>query len=167
MIIFVPVMPVLTTNGRGKSLRLLCFRRGGMHMETYALDVPTMFGDHHVIAVRELLLKLPGISDVYASSSFHLVEVRYDPEKLSPEVIKKKLEDAGYLGELSTPAETSVPATEKQADQPKFFRHTAAYAQTRQTVSFAQKLPTAARPLWPCPGMGPVKAFKEEEVTHG
>lgn len=136
-------------------------------METFSLNVPAMFGDHHVIAVRALLLKLPGISDVYASSSFHLVEVQYDPAKISPEIIQNSLKEAGYLGELSTPTETATPATEKTADQPAFFRHTAAYAQTGQTVSFAQKLPQGGRPLWPCPGMGPVKVIKEEEVTHG
>ncbi len=136
-------------------------------METYALDVPTMFGDHHVVAVRELLMKLPGVSDVYASSSFHLVEVQYEPAKLSPEVIKNTLEEAGYLGELPTPAETNTPATEKSVEKPVYFRHTAAYAQTGQTVGFAQKLPYAGRPLWPCPGIGPIKVIQEEEVTHG
>ncbi|MCB8990421.1 MAG: heavy-metal-associated domain-containing protein [Ardenticatenaceae bacterium] len=137
-------------------------------MEILTLDVPSMYGDHHVTAVRALLLQVAGVSDVYASSSFHLVEVQYDPATLSPEVIKNKLEEAGYLDELPTPAETSTPATEKSDGEPAFFRHTAAYAQTGRTVSFAQTLPNVGRPLWPCPGMGPVKVIpKEEEVIHG
>lgn len=131
-------------------------------METLSLTVPTMYGDHHVLAVRGLLLEMSGVVDVYASSSFHIVEVQYDPVKLSPDAIKQTLEEAGYVGELPTPAETSTPATEKTTDQPAFFRHTAAYAQTGQIVGFAQNLPFAERPLWPCPGMGPVKAEKAE-----
>lgn len=131
-------------------------------METLSLHVPAMYGDHHVIAVRALLLKLEGVSDVYASSSFHHVEVMFDPGKLTPEKIEATLEEAGYLGELPTPAETGAPATEKRDGQPVFFRHTAAYAQTGSTVSFAQTLPHAGRPLWPCPGMGPVKTANDE-----
>lgn len=126
-------------------------------METLSLHVPTMYGDHHVIAVRDLLLRLPGVSDVYASSSFHLVEVQYDPAKTAPQEIESTLEEAGYLGDLPTPKETNIPATEKRNGQPAFYRRTAAYAQTGSTVSFAQTLPHVGRPLWPCPGMGPVK----------
>lgn len=128
-----------------------------MLMETFSLHVPAMYGDHHVIAVRDLLLKLPGVSDVYASSSFHLVEVQYDPAKTAPQKIESTLEEAGYLGELPMPKETAIPATEKRNGQSAFFRHTTAYAQTGRTVSFAQALPNVGRPLWPCPGMGPVK----------
>ncbi|MCA9977925.1 MAG: hypothetical protein KC413_19325 [Anaerolineales bacterium] len=112
-------------------------------------------------------MEMDGVLDVYASSSFQIIEVQYDPAKLPPNTIETKLEEAGYLGELIIPAETGAPATEKTADQPAFFRHTAAYAQTGQTISFAQKLPFVGRPLWPCPGMGPIKMVEEEEVTHG
>jgi len=117
-----------------------------------------MFGDHHVIAVRTLLLKLPGVQDVYASSSFHLAEVEYDPAKITPAEIESTLAEASYLDELPMPTETSVPATEKRNGQAAFFRHTAAYAQTGHMVSFAQKLPPTGRPLWPCPGMGVVES---------
>jgi len=132
-------------------------------MEILTLDVPSMYGDHHVTAVRALLLEVPGVTDVYASSSFHLVEVQYDPTKLPPDVIKNKLEEAGYLGELFTPTENGTPANERTAENPAFFRHTAAYAQTGRTVGFAQTLPNVGRPLWPCPGMGPVKSVISEQ----
>lgn len=127
-------------------------------MKKFSVNVPAMFGDHHVIAVRALLLKLPGVQNVYASSSFHLAEVEYDPTQITPTEIESSLAEAGYLEELPLPAETSVPANEMRNGQAAFFRHTAAYAQTGHMVSFAQKLPPTGRPLWPCPGMGVVKS---------
>ena len=74
-------------------------------MKTISLDLPTLFGDHHVTEVRRLLMELPGVADVYASSSFHIVEVEFDETKLAPEQINDVLEKAGYLGELSIPVE--------------------------------------------------------------
>lgn len=132
-------------------------------METLTLDLPTMYGDHHVVEVRRLLLEIPGVSDVYASSGFQLVEVEYDESKLDAAVIKARLDEHGYLGDLSTPVETGATADRQNGDKP-FFRHTAAYAQTGQSVSFAQKVPYAGRPLYPCPGMGPLARSIKEEV---
>jgi copper chaperone CopZ len=126
-------------------------------MKTYSAHVPAMFGDHHVLAVHKLLTKLPGIAEVYASSGFQLIEVQYDPAHIAPTLIEETLAEAGYLDALPVPTETSTPATEMQAEQPAFFRHTAAYAQTGSNVGFAQKLPYSGRPLWPCPGIGLVK----------
>ena len=136
-------------------------------METLTLDVPAMFGDHHVIDVRRLLFALPGVQDVYASSSFHIVEIQFDADAVSPAAIKGELEAAGYLDDLPVPEETDVPANEATNGEKPFFRHTAAYVQTGKTVSFAQNLPAAGRPLWPCPGMGPVAVMAEEEETSG
>ena len=74
-------------------------------MEVLNLDLPTMYGDHHVTEVRRLLLEIPGVEDVYASSGFHMVEVKYDPAKLETEVITNKRDQAGYMGELSITVE--------------------------------------------------------------
>jgi copper chaperone CopZ len=125
-------------------------------VELLNLDLPTMYGDHHVTEVRRLLLEIPGVEDVYASSGFQMVEVKYDPAKLEKEVITNKLEQAGYIGELSIAVERGALEEGKNGAKP-FFRRTAAYEQTGQTISFAQTVPFAGRPLWPCPGMGPIK----------
>jgi copper chaperone CopZ len=131
-------------------------------MDTLTLEVQTMYGDHHVVEVRRILLELPGVKDVYASSSFRVVEVTYDPGKITPERIKACLEEAGYLGELSMPSETGEAAYGRSNGN-SFFRHTTVYENTRQVVSFAQKVGYSGRPLWPCPGMGPIKSNKPEE----
>jgi copper chaperone CopZ len=134
-------------------------------VETLNLDLPTMYGDHHVVEVRRLLLEMPGVKDVYASSCFHTVEVEYDEAALTPELIMEKLDQAGYLGELPVPVEQGATGERQNGEKP-FFRHTAAYEQAGRDVSFAQVIPYAGRPLWPCPGMGPIEN-REEEVSHG
>ena len=132
-------------------------------MELLNLDLPTMYGDHHVTEVRRLLLEIPGVEDVYASSDFHMVEVKYDPAKLETEVITNKLDQAGYMGELSITVERGALEESKNGDTP-FFRHTVVYEQTGQTVGFAQTVPFAGRSLWPCPGMGPIE--KTEPIKN-
>ena len=114
-----------------------------------------MYGDHHVVEVRRILLGLPGVEDVYASSSYQMVEVEYDETRLEPDQIEASLEEQGYLGEMSVAVERGALQDQKNGNKP-FFRTTAAYEQTGRAVSFTQKVPLSGRPLWPCPGMGPV-----------
>ncbi len=130
-------------------------------MQTKTIEAPALYGDHHVTEVRRILFELPGVEDVYASSAFQVIEVTFDPEKTSEEEILGKLDDAGYLGELIVPVE-SGEATYNTEGAQSFFRHTAAYQQTKQVVSFAQKVSYTGRPLWPCPGMGVIKGIEEE-----
>jgi copper chaperone CopZ len=125
-------------------------------VEKLTIDLPAMYGDHHVVEVRRILLELPGVEDVYASSSFRAAEISFDPAKIEPETITSKLDESGYLGELPIPEETNVPATEGNGKKP-FFRHTEAYEETKKVVSFAQNVGFEGRALWPCPGMEPIK----------
>jgi copper chaperone CopZ len=127
----------------------------------YSMEVPALYGDHHVVEVRRILLALEGVSDVYASSAFRMVEVTYDPEKLAPEAIIAALAEAGYLQDFAWSTETGKPTyNEKDTDAP-FFRHTASYEQTKKAVSFNQVVPYYGRPLWTCPGMGVIKTMEE------
>lgn len=130
-------------------------------MKTLTLDLPSMYGDHHVIEVRRLLSALPGVADVYASSAFRAVEVSYDDSQTDQAAIEKVLDEAGYLGDLLVPAETATPATEKNG-KPVYFRHTMAFDGIGRTVSFGQTVAYSGRPLWPCPGVGPLKMDGEE-----
>lgn len=66
------------------------------NMENVLFDVPSMYADHHVIAVRQALLALAGIEDVLASSAWKQVQVAYDPSAVSPDVISQALKQAGY-----------------------------------------------------------------------
>ena len=128
-------------------------------METKSFETPALFGDHHVSEVRRILLELTGVSDVYASSAFRIVEVSFDPAKIKPEQIEACLQDAGYLGEIPMLIETGIAVEKKEGDM--FFRHTATYETIKSTVAFAQRVEYSGRPLWPCPGLGPVKMIEE------
>jgi copper chaperone CopZ len=133
-------------------------------MEKTTVELPSMYGDHHVIEVRRILLEIPGVEDVNASSGFQLVEVDYDPEKTEAADIKAKLEEAGYTQDLSVAAETGEAAYKgSNGDSNEFFRHTAVFEQTQQGVSFTQEVSYTGRPLWPCPGMGVVTQVEIDE----
>jgi copper chaperone CopZ len=128
-------------------------------METKTFETPALFGDHHVSEVRRILLELMGVSEVYASSAFQIIEVKYDPAKIKVEQITACLDEAGYLGEVPMLIETGIAVEKKDGDN--FFRHTAVYETVKGTVSFAQRVDYSGRPLWPCPGLGAVKMTDE------
>jgi len=130
-------------------------------MKTKTFEAPALYGDHHVTEVRRILLEVEGVTDVYASSAFRTIKVTFDPDKIQEEQIQARLEEAGYLGEMPVLAETGI-ATEKVGDD-AYFRHTAVYETIKTTVTFAQRVDhDNTRPLWPCPGMGPVRTMEEE-----
>ena len=128
-------------------------------METKTFETPALFGDHHVAEVRRILLELTGVNEVYASSAFQVIEVKFDPQKIQAAQITACLEEAGYLGELPMQIETGIAAERKDGDNS--FRHTAVYETVKGTVSFAQRVNYNGRPLWPCPGMGTIKTIDE------
>jgi copper chaperone CopZ len=128
-------------------------------MEIKTFETPALYGDHHVSEVRRILLELTGVSEVYASSAFQIIEVQYDPAKIRVEQITARLEEAGYLGEVPMLIETGIAVEKKEGDN--FFRHTAVYETIKGTVSFAQRVDYNGRPLWPCPGFGAVKMTDE------
>lgn len=124
-------------------------------METKTFKAPALYGDHHVSEVRRILSEMTGVSDVYASSAFQIIEVTFDPKKVKAGQITARLEEAGYLGDVPMLMETGVAVERKEGDES--FRHTAVYETIKGTVSFAQRVNYSGRPLWPCPGLGPVK----------
>jgi copper chaperone CopZ len=131
-------------------------------MLTKTFDAPALYGDHHVIEVRRILLEMPGVVDVYASSAFRVVEVTYDETKTNDLEIAIKLDAAGYLGEWTVPVEAGATAYHAAEGLKPYFRHTTAYAQVKQVVSFAQNVSYLGRPLWPCPGMGVISKPMED-----
>ena len=135
-------------------------------MTSVVIDVPAMYADHHVVEVRRIVFEVPGVKEIDASSAFQVVKIEYDPDKTSEEIVKQKLEESGYLGDLQTPLESGQPAV--GGDGETWFRHTAAYKVTGTEISFGQKITASQRPLWPCPGMGAPKIMDEEgEPDHG
>jgi len=66
------------------------------NMEDVLFEVPSMYADHHVIAVRQALLAMPGVEDVWASSAWQQVQVTYQPGTVTPDDIRRALEQSGY-----------------------------------------------------------------------
>ena len=125
-------------------------------------DTPALYGDHHVIEVRRVLLQMPGIQEVYASSCFHAVEVSFAPARVTPEAIAACLASAGYLEPLPVAAESGgylAPADGGGVPS----RHTSTSTGIKQPVSFAQDVSQALRSGWPCPGMGILHTEKNQE----
>jgi len=92
-------------------------------MEKLQLNVPDMWADHHVLKVRALLLALPGVQDVIASSAFRMVALSYDPAVVSAGAIMGTLDDAGYsvATDGTGVIAESVPVATGQRD-PAWFR---------------------------------------------
>ena len=130
-------------------------------MEKKSFELPAMYADHHVVEVRRLLLEIPGVQDVYASSAFQVADVTFDPDQVSADELAEKLSEAGYLGEFSAVVEAGKPAVSSNGDE-TYFRHTEVYEQTKGTIGFTQEVSYVGRPLWPCPGMGVIKSMEEE-----
>lgn len=130
-------------------------------MKTYTLDLPTLYGDHHVIEVRRILLAQPGVQDVYASSAFQVVEVTYDPDQVTEAQIDTLLAEAGYAGELEIAVEASRSGY-LQEDVTTYFRQTASHTMTHESVSFNQSPGFSGRPLWSCPGIAVIKTEMED-----
>ena len=131
-------------------------------MVKFTLDLPFLFGDHHVIEVKRLLNEISGVIDTYVSSSFHMVEVTYDPTVTGPEKITVILEEAGYLGDAVIPEEIGVSSTSDKMNSP-FFRKTDVYETTRKVVSFRQTMSLLNRTVWPCPGFGALLSVKRSK----
>lgn len=130
-------------------------------MKTITLEVPSLYGDHHVVEIRRLLLEIAGVEDVYASSSFQIVEITYDPDKVTEESLKDTLENAGYFGGMNFPAEAGIAGYQHEGVE-AFFRNTASFETTRKVISFTQQVNYTGRPLWNCPGIGVIKQKMEE-----
>ncbi|NOZ26455.1 MAG: heavy-metal-associated domain-containing protein [Chloroflexi bacterium] len=84
-------------------------------MEKVVLDVPSLWADHHVLKVRDVMADLDGVEEFYISSAWKQVLVTYDPAKIDRAAIEQALADAGYpVGEGEPPI--LVQPTEKRRD---------------------------------------------------
>ena len=65
-------------------------------MEKLTFNIPAMWADHHVLAVRETLAQVGGVEEVIASAMYKDVLVKYDPTTVTPDTLKSALTSAGY-----------------------------------------------------------------------
>ncbi len=130
--------------------------------KTVTFETPALYADHHVLEVRRVLLAVPGVQDVYASSAFRLVDVTFDEDVVTEAQLAGVLEQSGYLGQWLLPHEMGIAAHLQTDKALTYFRHTEIFDTSRQVVSFAQKVNYTGRPLWNCPGFGVIKNTMED-----
>ncbi len=65
-------------------------------MKKIVLEIPLMFGDHHVLAVRSALTGFKGIEELYVSSAWKQLMISFDPNKTKQSDIEQALADAGF-----------------------------------------------------------------------
>jgi hypothetical protein len=124
-------------------------------LEKSTFETPALFGDHHVTEVRSLLLSIPGVQEVYASSAFFMVEVTYDENSITETLLKDRLDEWGYLREIHTFIE---PDRHMGLGHENGYHRTAAMYETlKHTVSFQQHVLANGRVQWYCPGIGLVE----------
>lgn len=86
-------------------------------MEELILGVPSMYADHHVLAVRSALLNTDGVAEVEASSAFKTVRVQFDPDLATAQTIAVALMDAGYPpAGLDSNGKAEVPVSTGKKD---------------------------------------------------
>lgn len=120
-------------------------------MEQLTLKIPTLYGDHHTIAVRKILEGLEGVEDMWVSSAFYEARVTYDPKVTSPEKIIAALSEQGYEPGEELPA---FPLGVRKEPA----RRTAMFEGIGDAMAFPEaNLAFEGRPLWPCPGLQPLK----------
>ncbi|MDF1514803.1 MAG: heavy-metal-associated domain-containing protein [Anaerolineae bacterium] len=81
-------------------------------MESVVINLPTMFADHHVLKVRDVLFAVDGVDDVFASSAWHSVIIQYDPEKTEIQSLHQALSAAGYQPDQPTPILATLTGTQ-------------------------------------------------------
>ena len=78
-------------------------------MEEFSLSIPSLWGDHHVVAVRDILYSLEGVERVDASSMRHQVCVTFDPESITRERIVESLAGSGYAPDAAGEGGEAAP----------------------------------------------------------
>lgn len=105
-------------------------------MEKLVLNLPTLYADHHVLTLRQVLLGIEGVSEVYASSAWKQAVVTYDPAKAEPGAIEKATVDAGYpVGEAEVPILVQREAIGRDPQWEKFDQRVSKTNQTDLEMS--------------------------------
>ena len=64
--------------------------------QTESISLPAMFGDHHVVQVRQIVAALPGVKDIRASASKRRLSVTFDRAQLTAEALRAALAKGGF-----------------------------------------------------------------------
>lgn len=68
------------------------------------LEIPKLYGDHHVAPIQQLLINRPGVQNVWVTPAHRQVHIDFAPESVSEAQLRAWLVDGGY-----PPADTPAP----------------------------------------------------------
>ena len=111
-------------------------------MQRLTLELPAMYGDHHVTEVRELLARLAGVGGVYASAAWQRIELEFDPAQTNAEAIRSALLARGYGAD----GDHLPPVSPRTKTLTEFAIGASA------TEQFVEKVPAWHSGFGPCPG---------------
>jgi copper chaperone CopZ len=77
-------------------------------MEKVVFSIPSLWADHHTLAVRAALADVEGVEEVTASALYKDVVIGYDPAAVTPDALASALAGAGYAVE-ATPELPTYP----------------------------------------------------------
>jgi copper chaperone CopZ len=105
-----------------------------------------MYADHHVVEVRRILLQIPGVTAVYASSAFGQVEIDFDADGTTADAFVRRLAEAGYLSDLPTPMESGEAARDGAAAGGQYRRLSTSRAAAGAAIAFRRELAAGTPP---------------------
>lgn len=77
-------------------------------MKRSTFSVPSMYADHHVLAVRQALQGIDGVEAVVASAAKRVVVVQHDEGAVSSQALGRALAEAGYAVEVPVELEPAL-----------------------------------------------------------
>ena len=75
-----------------------------MKVAVLTLQVPSMYADHHVSAVRKALSSVAGVEDVQASAALREITVKHS-KQVTKKAVAQALDEAGYQVGKESPVE--------------------------------------------------------------
>ncbi len=65
-------------------------------LQKETISLPAMYGDHHVVEVRQIVTALPGVKEVRASASRRKIFITFDRAQVTLEAISAALAQGGF-----------------------------------------------------------------------
>ena len=80
----------------GACAALLSFAAIAGDLQSTTLDVQGMTCASCPLTVKQVLKKVPGVSDVSVDYKTHSATIKFDPEKIGPDQLAKAVTDIGF-----------------------------------------------------------------------
>ena len=80
----------------GASAAILSFAAIAGDLQSTTLDIQSMTCASCPLTVKQVLKKVPGVSDISVDYKTHSAQIKFDPDKTGPGQLAKAVTDIGY-----------------------------------------------------------------------